>query len=78
MKILRLIAILIALALLAYGLAGESHVINSRDGGAPQTVSGSGFIQGAAADRYQRKDGKLYDTLSKQVPPSASLDDCPT
>jgi hypothetical protein len=77
MKAVRILLVLAALALLAWGLLWESHQVRSLDGSAERAVSGPGFTEGATYDAFVRRDGRLYDVLSLQ-PEAAQSKDCKT
>ena len=77
MKAVRVLLLLAALALLAWGLLWESHSVLPLDGSAGRTVSGRGFVEGTTYDGFLRRDGRLYDTLSLQ-PEAAQSKDCKT
>ena len=77
MKWLRLLFLALGLAALLAGLFLERHAIQRLDGGEAATLSGAGFVAGAAVDNYLLKDGALYAANSLS-PNAASSKDCKT
>jgi hypothetical protein len=77
MKVVRLVLLLAALGLLAWGLAVESHRVLALDGASERRVTGRDFTEGTTYDAFLRKDGRLYEVRSLQ-PEAAQSKDCKT
>jgi len=60
-KVLRLVLIALAAALLVYGVFWERHTVYSRPGVRPREISSFGLIEAATADAVTLKEGKLYE-----------------
>jgi hypothetical protein len=77
MKAIRILALILALALVAYGLFVERHQIHALTKDETTTIGGPAFIEGASVDGYLRRDGKLFDVYSL-APDQVELKDCKT
>jgi hypothetical protein len=75
---LRITLIALALALIAWGVFGESHRVQPLGPGESRSVGGSDFISDAAVDGYLRIDGTLFDAYTPLTPGQVQLKDCKT
>lgn len=73
----RLVAVAAALGLLAYGLMGERHQVESLTGGAASTVTGGGFIDAATWEGFMRRDGRIF-AVGSLAPDAVQAKDCKT
>lgn len=74
----RIAFIVLALALIAWGVFGERHRVQPLVPGEARSVDGSDFINDAAVDGYLRKDGTLFDAYTPLTPGQVQLKDCKT
>ncbi len=77
MKAVRILLVLAALGLLAWGLFRQSSPVRALDGSAERAVDGRGFTAGATYDAFLLRDGGLAETRSLQ-PEAAQSKDCKT
>ncbi len=78
MKTLRLVFLAVALALVAYGLFGEAHVVRALDEGAePAVIGGADYTSRSTSEEMMLRGGLLYDVFSLR-PEAASDKTCKT
>ncbi|MHC4202899.1 MAG: hypothetical protein ACYSU0_23155 [Planctomycetota bacterium] len=73
-KILRVLFLVVALALLAYGILGERHLLlripeaDLKQGGTfayvEHELGGFAYTEGASREGYMLRDGEVYDAYS--------------
>ena len=63
-RLFRVLLVLAVAALGGYGLLRERHEIHPMREGPAAQVKGWQFVEGATADSYIRRGGRLYDTYT--------------
>ncbi len=77
MKVIKIIAIVLALAFFAYAFFCESYTVHSLSDGSGKKISGSDFIEQTTFDGLMLEGKKLFDIYSL-TPEMLQEKDCST